>query len=170
MMYSHEQLIELLKSKISVLYQIDLKLARNGTAYAPTDVLLERRDVVRDILVIEESLGIDRGDSNVLEVRADARKEKDRLLREKQERERQSVAMSTWEREQRELSIRSQFNQLDIARKNLAHYQAQAKAFGGIDLALPIVRNGTIEELTSIQRIKNVLRQYGYIIEDLPGE
>ena len=46
-------------------------------------------------------------------------------------------------------------------RQNLAHYQQQAKAYGGLDFAPPITRNGMEQEAAELRKVARRLRDLG---------
>jgi hypothetical protein len=59
---------------------------------------------------------------------------------------------------------------LNTHRRNLAHYRAQAKAYGGVEFAPPITRHGMATAREEIRGRKAILRQLGQTVEDLPGD
>lgn len=71
---------------------------------------------------------------------------------------------------QRQDDIEHQINLLGIHRRTLAHFRAQAKAYGGVDFAPPMTRNGMNEARVEISRIKVILRGYGEQVDDLAGD
>ena len=70
----------------------------------------------------------------------------------------------------RRQDVEQQLNLLKIYRANLAHYRAQAKAYGGVEQAMPITRHGIGMAKAGISAAKAALHALGVEIEDLPGD
>lgn len=69
-----------------------------------------------------------------------------------------------------EKDIRHQHELLGIYRGNVQHYLLQAGAHGGELFATPPVYNGLREARRQIAQIKQILRGWGQIVEDLPTD
>ena len=72
--------------------------------------------------------------------------------------------------QQHDADVRHQVKMLGIFRANLAHYQQQARAYGGIDYAPTITQHGIREAMEGITRAKRILRGYGIQVDDLRGD
>jgi nucleoside phosphorylase len=66
--------------------------------------------------------------------------------------------------------IKQQRDLLDIHRGNLKHYMRQAAAHGGESFSPPMTINGLAEARREIARIKAVLRGWGEMAADEPGD
>lgn len=70
----------------------------------------------------------------------------------------------------RQADIDHHMRLLATHRGTLAHYRAQAKYHGGIDLAPPITRHGMNEARAGINQAKRNLEALGVAIDHLPGD
>ena len=59
---------------------------------------------------------------------------------------------------------------LGIHRSNLAHYTAQARRYGGVELAPPITQHGITEAREGIVREKRILRAAGVAVDNFADE
>lgn len=157
---------EELTMKRRALNMIRLDIAKKGISADPY-LRIEEEDLVAEIRAIEHELGI--AQTPTLQERrqraAPARyvppPVPEPVFRERIAGEQMNA---------RQADITHQMGLLKIHRSNMAHYRAQARAFGGIDLAPPMTRNGMAEQRERIAQIKSTLRGYGVEIDDLAGD
>lgn len=160
---SHEELA----TKRRALQAVRLQLARFGIS-APINLIMDEEDLVKDIRAIERELGIEQTPT-IQERRASvpstpryqAQPEPEPVFQQRIAQQQTSA---------RQADIQHQFTLLKTYRANMAHYRAQAKAFGGVDLAPPMTRNGMNEQRSGIQQCKENLRKLGQDVDDLPGD
>lgn len=150
-----------LKTKRRALRETRLQLARFGIG-APVHLIIQEQDLAKEVRAIERELGIEQ--TPTIRERGIGPPAPRYTEPDFQER------MDTQQAKQRQKDIEHQLGLLGIHRRNLAHYQQQAKRFGGVDLAPPITRSGIEEGRGNIARIKDILRSYGIEVEDLAGD
>lgn len=155
------QLTEQLRALRRLQHADKLALAKTGM-YADPSLTIRIEDREKEIAQIEARLGIEHPQpaprrAPTYEPQPAPRREFDMDITRRQEGARQD-------------DINHQMTLLEIHRRNLAHYRAQAKDHGGINLAPPITRNGMNEARRNIARIKSVLEGLGVVINDLPGD
>lgn len=158
---------EELATKRRALNAVRLQLARFGIS-APVNLIMDEEDLVKDIRAIEHELGISQTPT-INERRASvptAPRYQEPVTPEPVFQQRIAQQQSS----ARQADIQHQFTLLTTHRSNMAHYRAQAKAFGGIDLAPPMTRNGMNEQREGIARCKANIRQLGQPVDDLPGD
>jgi hypothetical protein len=156
------QLREELRTTRRLLHERRMQLAKAGS-YADPSIKIAAEDLEREVWRLEDRLGIDRPQPATRRpaARYETQPEPEPVFQER------VVGRQTAARQH---DIDHQMNLLKIHRANLAHYRAQARAFGGIDFAPPMTRNGMNEQRDSIARIKQALGRLGVEIDDLPGD
>jgi hypothetical protein len=66
--------------------------------------------------------------------------------------------------------IQHQLHLLTLHRRTLAGYLSQQAALGGAAYTTPPITNGLHETWENIRRIKDILREWGVVVEDLPDD
>lgn len=156
-----EQLTELLRAKRKELHVAEMQLARMGELYAPVGMIIQRDDLKRECRALEQQLGIERQAPAPYTPRYSPApipaEDFARQMAAQQERQRQQEAAH-------------HMTLLTTYRRNLAHWRAQAKAYGGIDLAPPVTRHGMNEARQGIADAKRALERLGVAVDTLPGD
>lgn len=151
------QLTEQLRALRRLQHTDQMMLARMGISADPS-ITLRVEDREREIAQIESRLGIQHPmPTRQLEPEPQPRRVYEQQVAQRQERARQA-------------DVDHHMKLLATHRANLAHYRAQAKAFGGIDLAPPITRHGMNEARAGIAQAKRNLEALGVTIDNLPGD
>jgi len=156
------QLRERLTFQKRLLNERLLQLAKAGI-YADPSIKMAAEDLQKEIREMEAELGIDRPAPAPYRPapRYEAPPEPEPRFQERMVGQGQRM---------RQADIEHQMGLLKIHRGNMAHYRAQARAHGGVDLAPPMTRNGMREQRDAIARIKQALERLGQAVDDLPGD
>lgn len=139
-----------------------LQLARYGVG-APVHLIMDEKDLEKKVAQLEAALG--QTPTEPRQLPEAPRQAAYTPPPRDHEREREAGR----ERE-RQKDIDHQLELLRIHRRNLAHNRAQAKAYGGIDLAPQITRFGMQEARDGIIQAKRNLDQLGGAYDNLPGD
>lgn len=153
-----------LQTKKRALGHIRLDLAKRGISADPY-LRMEEEDLIKDIHAIERELGITQTPT-IQERRAYtplpcyvAPPEPEPVFQQR---------MVGQERSMRQADIEHQMSLLNIHRRNLGHLRSQLRELGAH--APPYVRNGVLDAMGDISRIKTILRDMGQTIDALPGD
>lgn len=155
---------EELEMKKRVLCHIRLDLAKKGISADPY-LRIEEEDLVAEIRAIERELGRDQTPTlqqrraYVPPPRYEAPPVPEPIFQ---------ARMAGQQTKARQGDIEHQMNLLNIHRRNLGYLRAQLKELGAY--APPYMRNGVAEAQREIQNKKNVLRDMGQVVDDLPGD
>lgn len=155
-----EQLREQLKMKRRLLHEREMQLARMGISADPS-IIFARDDLKAECAEIEARLGIVHPQSQSPRTSYNLPPIPERDFAAEQGQARKSA---------KQADITHHQTLLRTHRQNLAHYRAQAKAYGGIELAPPITRHGMREGREGITQAKEALRALGVQVDDLPGD
>lgn len=158
-----ETLQEELRGARQALHLTRLQLARYGIG-APVHLILDEKDLAKKVAQLEAALGIPQTEPRELPQPAPAPRYVPPPPRD-YEREREEGRQR-----ERQADINHQLELLRIHRRSLAHVRAQAKAYGGIDLAPQITRFGMQEAREGITQAKRALDQLGGAYDNLPGD
>ena len=153
-----------LSAKKRALQNTRLQLARYGIS-APVNLIMDEEDLVREVRAIERELGIDQ--TPTLQERR-AYTPPPRYETPAETPQHFQERMVGQQAKARQADIAHQMNLLNIHRRNLAHLRAQLKELGAF--APPYVRNGATDAQREIQSRKNILRDMGQQVDDLPGD
>lgn len=153
-------------------HETRLQLARLGISADPA-IIIRAQDLAAELVELEARLGITQSVvmTSDLPYRLRQRRSAELTAEELRQREAQHQARITAEQQgARHKDAEHHLNLLKIHRANLAHYRAQAKAFGGVEFAMPITRHGIGEARAGISDTKAALRALGIAVDDLPGD
>lgn len=160
---NEDLILDELRTTRRTLAVLNNQIARHGEMNAPVHMILERQDAEKRIAQLEKMLGIEQPQQPVHQpasrpvVKPTSQPDFNRYIEDSKIEARRS-------------DIRHQLNLLNIHRATLAHWIAQAKAYGGIELAPPITRNGMNEARRNIVQVKRALDQLGGSYDNLPGD
>lgn len=155
-----DQLRELLRAKRRELHGYEMKLAKMGL-YADPSIEITAEDLRKECRALEQQLGIAQPAPAPYTPRYSPApipaEDFARQMAAQQERQRQQEAAH-------------HMTLLTTYRRNMAHWRAQAKAYGGIDLAPPVTRHGMNDARQGIADAKRALERLGVAVDTLPGD